>query len=1198
MKPLDPLTLPLTGRQLVEASAGTGKTYTIATLVLRLVVEHDLPLTRCLVVTFTRKAAAELRDRIRARLVEALAAAEAAVAGVAPADPIYAAVFGGVGAQRAAHRLALALADVDLAPITTIHAWCQRVLTEHAFERGGAFDVSLDQDDARWFDEAAQDLWTSALWEAPVALVEALEDADAYPDLRRVVALASSPTPPLPLDLPEVDLAPGWHAAAAPAFVALDAAASALRARLEAVRAAYRAVVLSGSLNKRSYDPANIDRDIDALGALAAAPFATAGSLRGYASKVRPDAWLAKVNKNQREPGVTPPFEAVDAFFEALAAAEEARGSARLRLLAAAWRAAPALVARLRGEGTAGFGELLGWLRDALAGPEGPALRDALRTAYGAVLVDEFQDTDPAQWAIFDALAGDTALPLLLIGDPKQAIYAFRGGDLDTYIAARATAAEAWTLGRNWRSDGALVEAVNAVFQSIDAPFADDRIDYPTVDAAHAAPRLHGAEGPVVPFGVRVLRGAPLKRGGFGAPKVGELVEDVADEVVATLEAGWEIRPKGGAARPVAPGDLAVLVDTHTHGRAVVAALQARRVPVVRWGADSVLQSEEAGHLALVLEALASPGSLAAVRAALATPLFGLDAHRLSALAEHDTAAAPWLDRFSKLREAWDRAGVARALLGLWRSEDVLRAVLARPGGERVLTNLRHLTELIHVAAQANGLGVAGVLAWFARARVEDDAEEHGEAEVRLESDARAVAVVTVHKAKGLQWPVVFVPFLASPKGRKDHVPVFHAAGEAVVDLAAAQASEGAADAELRQESVRLAYVALTRAEHRSVTWVCSAKGWGRSALAHLLVPEASPWEAKQAQASWIDDGVARWAALPGVGVAEAHGSALRGLGPWVAPGAVPATRGPRTLGRRFGADVRLSSFSALSRNPGDALGRDHDAVDLAAAGAAAPPATVRLAGFPRGTTAGTAVHAVMERLDFQDVASAGPLVAEQLAAHGLDALAWAPVLHEALGDVVAAPLAPDGHRLADVPRADRADELAFHLTAGGPGAPLQAAALAALFEAHVPAPLGPAYAARLAQLRFEPLDGLLTGFIDLVYRRPGPRGPVYTVVDHKTNHLGDTRDAYAPPHLEAAMVHHHYVLQAWIYLVALHRHLRARWPSYDPAVHLEGARYLFLRGLGPAPAGGVSAGVWTWSPPLALLEGLDALLGAPEVTP
>jgi exodeoxyribonuclease V beta subunit len=1124
-----------TGVSVLEASAGTGKTYTIAALTARYVAEGT-PLDRLLLITFTRMATGELRDRVRERLVGCEQALSEVLAG-APGpydDPVVTLLATGspeeVGARR--DRLARAVADFDAATIATTHGFCQEVLAE----LGTVGD--LDRETA--FVEDVSELLEQAL-------------DDLY--VRR------------------------FHRREAARFK-----------RAEALRIARAAV----------------------------------------------ENPMARLEPREEPADSTPAMR---------------------------WRLARAireeLVQRKRRLAIMTYDDLLTRLNDTLRGPSGDAARDRLSSRFDVVLVDEFQDTDPIQWQILDRAFAKGGVTLVLVADPKQAIYAFRGADVYAYLIAAAKAGTRQTLRENRRADQTLIDAYDALFEG--ARLGHEGIAYRQVKAtpAHQTPRLTGAPSEAALRVRVVLRKEPgieLTYNGFAATDSARrhIATDLAADVVRLLssEARIEHRTADGepiGREPICPRDIAVLVRTHAAADLVREKLDEANVPVVINGAGSVFSTRSARDWLALLEAIERPASPVRARTAALTPFLGWRAERIATARELE-----WEQVHRRLHR-WSRIlrdrGVAALLEAITAGEDLAARVLAVGDGERRLTDLNHLAQLLHRAASTERLGVTALRGWLAE-RIADADRDSGDEEERarrLESDAEAVQVLTIHRSKGLEFPVVYCPFLWEATWIRPKEPVaFHdpATGyEHTVDVGL----EGRTFkrhfdqyvVEQRGEDLRLAYVALTRAKHQAVIWWAGSRYSCNSPLARLLFAKDPSGIVRAFGDSTPTDAAAverfRELAATAPGRIAVERSTLGMPSAWRPPVESPVDLEAARFERRIDLWWRRTSYTDITADAHDAMvaseperpvlsDEPETATPVAVAGELAhAPALARespLGAAPVGVEFGTFVHTVLEATDFAapDLdAELAERVSGALSRRAIDLGGEPEAVVRGLRAAIETPLGPlvDGARLRDFARADRLDELEFELPlAGGdePSGRLTLSAIASVLRAGLPAedPMA-AYAARLEDpaLRAQ-VRGFLTGSIDLVMRLGGAGrvgGDRCVIVDYKTNWLGPVGEPltlahYRPEALAAEMSRAHYGLQALLYTVALHRYLRWRLPAYDPEVNLAGVLYLFVRGMGgadptpaaplasPAPAAQpASTGVFAWRAPGALVEALSDVL-------
>ena len=1202
---LDPLHFPLHGSALIEASAGTGKTFTIAALYLRLVLGHggpaafQRPLTppEILVVTFTEAATKELRDRIRARLAEA---AQAFLQAGGELDPLLRALRADYPPSdwpACAQRLRLAAEWMDEAAVSTIHGWCNRMLREHAFDSGSLFSQTLEADQTELTQEAVRDYWRTFFYPLPPEDAECVSGWWKTPDalrfaLRNLLAQAQ-----------HLDDAPEPAVALRDARLAREQQLGDLRqpwaSWCEALQQLLDDAVAAKKVDGRKLKKVHYDAWLQ--------------QLRDWCAGAQPapnlsdTAWARLTRAGLREAWKNPD-DALE--HEALDALEQLRGQlaclpeCRDAVLAhaARWVAARMAMEQHR-RAEMGFDDLLTQLHAALRRADsGARLAALIRRQFPVALIDEFQDTDPIQYGIFRTVygpaqaQGDTAL--ILIGDPKQAIYAFRGADIHTYLAARRdTAGRHATLGTNYRSTKAMVEAVNHLFLQAERRPAgegaflfraggDNPLPFLPVQARGREQRwrVAGADAPALTCWWRDA-GAPLRPGEYREA----MAVATATEIVRLLrlaqhgQAGF-VDDKRKLQR-LCPRDIAVLVNDGSEARAVRQALAERGVRSVYLSdRDNVFCSEAAGELQRLLQACAAPEDGGLVRAALATALLAQDWQALDRLNHDEVHWEERLDRFRGYRHCWQRQGVLPMLRRLLQDFDVPRRLIAR-GEERLLTDLLHLAELLQQASMLLD-GEHALVRHLAGQRAEGTvAVDHRQ--LRLESDADLLKVVTVHKSKGLEYPLVFVPFPCACRPVKpEEVPVKWHDGEGAMHLSLRPDDEvlRRADRERLGEDLRKLYVALTRA--RFATWIGVAPTGDleRTALGSLLAGGAAIAPG-QLQAV-LEGALGSCGAIAVVPAPQASGDRYQAEAPSLQlalPPPLPALAPERWW---IASYSRLRRSSEMTQRDAQVAETAQEETYLEAAQerrpeAAAPAAPGTLHEFPRGPAAGSFLHGLLEwagRQGFGATAQAPADLAALLARRCRPAR-WAPH-REALGEWLARWLATamDLRRLSPgaAPVAPRElaviqPEMEFWLAASR----VQAQALDELVCRYT--------LEGMPRARLEPecLNGMLKGFIDLVFEHEGR----YYVADYKSNWLGPDDAAYTLAAMRDEVLHHRYELQYCLYLFALHRLLRARLPDYDYERHVGGAVYVFLRGHA-AP----SQGLHLERPPAALMEAMDRM--------
>ena len=1177
------LSLAAPDRVLIEASAGTGKTWTIAALYLRLLLEGQTPplVGAILVATFSEAAARELRERLRARLADAerelqrIVDRAAAQADVQDNDTVLtwlATQFAQAGdAKQALQRIQLARMDFDRAPIGTIHALCQRFLRDFPLDSGMAAIASERIDEDALLRECVEDFWRLRyLGDGAVDAAEAILFAGGPEKLLRDVR-----------DM----LAHDARILAADGIEALDAEIARLRAPeaqrqlRELCEAAHYKLPNKSAVRKR------LASIVDALTANALVIETIDKQIDKYFTGDELDKQQSEfANVRLRDQPLIRQLRTI----KALAAHSDT--FIRGRVLVAACEFCRVEIPRRAEQRQAmTYSLMIAKVHERVRDGNG-GMAQALFEAYPFALVDEFQDTDARQFEIFDAIYRDrdgvTRGWLAMIGDPKQAIYGFRGGDIAAYLKAREGATTRRAMGTNYRSTRVLVEALNALYAAGDGGFGEAAIAYQRMlcagNAEKAELRRKGRAAP--PLSIHRFRGNALGTKDQPLTAQGELaniaLDDCAQRIVELLtDAATTLGDN-----PVMPGDIAVLLPKNTQVSELRRRLVDRGVPCAGSGRESVLEGATAEELELFLAAILHPDDDGAVRAALATSLLGYDLCGIAALQTDSAAFERELDRFAKWHDLALTRGAFAAIASLIAQR--AGALLCERSGERIIADLRHLGELL-AAREMEEPGLERAIAWYAQAR--RDAENNGERDrrVRLLADAGAVQIMTLHAAKGLEFPIVFLPLAWNTAERSgQHEPkVLHYHDDdarACIDVG----SGGFVDhlqthfAEDLRERRRLLYVAMTRAKSAlHVYWV--GRGVPEDAVAWKIPAiDIALRQALRAHGLALSE-----AALPelagkidGITIAD---PALRGRARYAATHASGSERLPQQplpALRRF---EWLHSFSGILRSrvveSADAAADDEtDPQDAVIDIAEVEPEHPELLALHAvgGSAFGDAVHKTLEAAGMRPVDRA--LLRDKLAAQGIASMEEEPeaALLRMLERVRESDLG-DGLRLMDLPARERVAEFGFQFPIGACLRDLRAAC-----ARHGFADVWP------AQLRASELNGMLTGFADLIFFHGGR----YHVLDYKTNRLGTRVSDYCGAALDEAMRDDFYPLQALIYTVALHRYLRQRLHVYSPE-QLGDSVYLFLRGVGLAPG----AGVWRRRWPEALIHDLDEVFAGVE---
>lgn len=1200
IEPIDSIfSLQPTRRTMIEANAGTGKTYTIVGLYVRMLLEQELDVSELLVVTFTRKATAELRDRIFERLQECLnvlesppGREEAGEIGDAFLREFVLRAFGwadfrqgvdtDVPAERWRKALRKAIRDFDESQVFTIHGFCQRVLSEEALLAGAPLEMQISQHDEA-LEQAAEDYWRS--------FIHAQNDSTAGPlKVQALLSLAESPDQLreavkslMNREQSEVETGFAKEGPLAESQIAgvyeklvetYERLATMWKQEqtqiLKAIADSDRSGYAEKSLNRWLR---NVDDYLQQEVLLNVHP----GHLSRFSWSV-----FSESNKKKGPPAVEHPFfHTVDTFLQLLDRLPAYKTLLLHQAAVAIHHRRNLIAAR---SGTVTYDDLVSRVRVALAnGPNSRFLAARLRNKYRFALVDEFQDTDRNQYAIFSTIWSEehSQGSLFMIGDPKQAIYGFRGAEIFTYLRARREySGKIYSLDHNYRSSAGLIEAINKACRLAEDPFHNKEIAYfdskPGLADAHAHWNMKGKPAP--PFRIVALDGVHSNK------KIANdaVIEQTVHEIASRLQRGarGEITiGKAADARPLMPGDIAVLVDTHKVSEEIKRRLRRIGIGAVTYSREKVFESYEASRLERLMAAVLEPFHLRRLSSALLTGFFGHDLEALNRQYETAEFRTELSNRLQELRGIWMSKGFYPMMYELLFGHGSMEHLAAQENGDRILTNVLHLSDICSLAERKGGLDSNALLSWFRREMRSENQDE--EKTLLLESDEHLVKLSTIHNSKGLQFPVVFCPTLWNSvikDQNKERALEYHRYDEVTGGLLTKvnidqQDSPLRAQAlrqrnlELVAEGVRQAYVALTRARYEcTVVWAThvssylsplgallagashtesfiDAKVKEREAISGALFPGVFEQLAKECGQE-VMEYVLHARSEPWTERVELAGSSQQVL-------TARAYKGPAILEPRN----RLESFSSLVRKEAVPAEPDYDQHAERYAEMIAEDHRHRthdIFGFPMGSVAGTAVHKLFEHEEF-DFSRAGEtatdaLAAEVLQQYGID-VQWAPVAAQMMRDVAGCQAGP--LRLNHIHPRECIRELEFHFLSLRAGSEQLYACIRQGVE---------------DSSSHSPPGGLMNGFIDLVVRQNGR----FYLLDYKSNFLGNKPEDYTQQRVAEAMRTAGYDLQYHIYLVALVRYLRVRLSDFDYDRHIGGAAYLFVRGMKPGSRNGI----------------------------
>ncbi|MEQ4663008.1 exodeoxyribonuclease V subunit beta [Providencia rettgeri] len=1182
---LNVFSLPLRGQRLIEASAGTGKTYTIGILYLRLLLglggvnafPRPLSVEEILVVTFTEAATNELRGRIRQRIHDMRLVCLRNGVGF-ESQPEYLELLAELSGESqrkfAAQWLQAAERQMDEAAIYTIHGFCQRMLVHNAFESGVLFEQTMIQDEFPIQKQACADFWRRHFYPLNYSMTKVIQSLWTSPE-----ALLSEIKPFLQGDIPLIINQPKQ-------VETLEERHQRLILLIESVKTAwlensadFEKLIADSDVDKRSYSTRFLPTWLIKIGEWAQE------KTEDYQLPKDLERFSQTVLHKKSKSGLGPEhivFQSIDELLSQSLTLKD------LVIPLAISEVREAITNEKHNRGEMGFDDLLTRLDGALAQESGKFLAQAISQRFPVAMIDEFQDTDAQQYRIFQRIyreVNDSAL--LFIGDPKQAIYAFRGADIFTYIEAKNEVSAHYTLETNYRSSQNMVEAINHLFGRCQSPFIFEKIPFQPVNFAKqnsGKKLIHDGEV------VKALTFWQVEAEGVSVAEYEQATaSQCAAQIAQYLQGGFQgssYFDNKGAHTPVEASDITVLVRSRREAVLIRDALNRLNIPsVFQSNRESVFSTPEARDLLWLLQAVLTPEKERVLRSALATGILGLTAKQIDDLNHDEKSWEKIVDEFARYAMVWQKRGVLPMLRMVMAQRQIAETLLSGADGERRLMDVMHIGELLQeMSLQLEGEHT--LTRWLAQQIAHPDHQSDVQ-QMRLESDKHLVQISTIHKSKGLEYKIVWLPFASNflPQSKG----LYHDRTDYAVrlDLNDSEENVALADEERLAEDLRLLYVALTRAiYHCSVGIAPLIKGNRKKSGETDLHLSALGYVIQKGQAGdslLLNDMLAE-ISNDVIDVAVINQPKSERV---LLEQNDSVNLSARAVTRHFNDHWRVTSYSGLSY--GSSHTESEESVSaLQFANSLAPNMDIEASvdveqqedesliltphQFPKGASPGTFLHNLMEEIDFSGHISQEWL-SEKLESSGFD-IQWAPMLQEWLNAIVQAPLSEDGLCLSALQAQDQLDEMQFYL-------PIDSLLSASHLDkiTHQYDPLSQ----RCPPLNFERVQGILKGFIDLTFYWKGK----FYLLDYKSNYLGKDASFYTQEAMAEAMIDHRYDLQYQLYSLALHRYLKQRMPNYDYETHFGGVYYLFLRGIDNIHS---SNGIFFYRPIEPFIEALDSL--------
>ncbi|MEN6623276.1 MAG: exodeoxyribonuclease V subunit beta [Smithella sp.] len=1192
MIPFDAIQCPLSGVNLIEASAGTGKTHALTALYLRFILEAKITPDRILVITYTKAATAELKRRIRKMLQEAQTAFTTGNAENSFLLDILNQYPTASARKKIADRLLRALANFDEAAIHTIHGFCQRILVENAFESSTMFDVEPIDNQQELELEFVEDFWRRNFYQNDPTIV-------CYALSRNINKAYFLQLLKSAMNKPTHKIIPDYQNFAADNLKnlrqTLDQKFLDFRELWQNQRNEIVSCLQSKALHANVYGKKadKIASEIDKIILLDNVPLPLPQSL----NKVNHKTLCEKTKKNE----ITPEHPAFSICDDLCSHASQLQELLDIELAGLKKKFLEELLMEFpkmkQRKNVLYFDDLLVQARNALLSGGGDKLAHVLRDKYKAVLIDEFQDTDPVQFAILQTIfiQARSENAVFYIGDPKQAIYSFRGADIFAYLRASADITSKYTMRENWRSEASLLNAINVLFSNTSRPFVFDEIEYnpimPAKEALISILRFEGKDNiPLqwwfMPAGVDEK---PLNM----TETRDIIIRAVVAEISRLLLLGRQNKAFIGI-NPLQESDIAILVRKNFEAVTFQKTLAAAGIPAVLFSAQSVFNSEEAEELERLLRGIIYFENEGYLLAALATPFFNLQALDLSACIKDESALIHWQTRFHEYHEIWRDHGFLKMFYLFLDREHVRSRIISASGGERHLTNYLHLAQELHIIQEQENLNFYEVVKRLSEMRNRDDAAAENE-QLRLSTDKNCVRIVTIHKSKGLEYPIVFCPFAWETSRKKNEsMPLFFHDDknnwQLTADLGSNMLAANIAqyEWEILAEECRLLYVALTRAKNRCYFVSGKIKNIEDSAVSYLF------HQPRGEAVNETSEGI--FCRLVELSQAAPQAIRVTKIAEVGAVQKLPEEEKEESLNFQPFIDVidqswKIASFTYLTslRQPHDEEIKhtdDDSELTMQDIKLAEAREYENMLNFPGGTTSGILLHEILEGLNFSQAGTtdADSLILEALEKYGYSPL-WLGPINSMLASLVNVRLKEQGEgefSLVQLANSSILKEMEFYFPIRdiAPEKIRSVLTQCAIFqkdrnqEGYYP-----------EKLNFPQISGLLKGFIDIIFEFQGK----YYLADWKSNYLGDDYEDYSPAAVLSAMAGSSYVLQYLIYTVALDQYLRKRISNYNYEEHFGGVYYFFLRGLGKDA--GEESGIYYDRPSAEIIRQLKEVL-------
>jgi len=1165
-KNFDLLNETLEGANLIEASAGTGKTYSIEGIFLRLLIEKEIPIENILAVTFTEAAASELKSRIVNRLhnMQILFDDDPKYD---TSDELSLSLYNKYKSDNSqnhydaiSHKKLLvkrALQNIDEATISTIHSFCLKVLRENAFESGSYFDTDFLDNETSLKQEILHDYIRINFHNADITYLQ-IYDIMKF-NQQELIKIQNIYNSKISIQIIPDDLDnSGFN----PEII------TEVLNRRNDIRKVFekeKDLIIKFIINNKE----KLNKIVKWENALdkCSAYFTDKDCFNvDGLDKICGNYISSKISKSKTiEESEFPEFLILNNDY--LLFLKESQMMIKKFLVWKKYDFAKyyntELQNRKREKRVWSFNDLLIELNNALNEQGSSKFKEIVSSKYSAVMIDEFQDTDPVQYDIFMKLFNYDGKTIFFIGDPKQSIYSFRNADIFSYIKVYSDCRSFWTITTNFRSSEKYLKALNNIFNR-NNPFLINAIVFQeAVSPVENSMNLFidGDDNSAMKF---IFQETDEKLS--AETSMSYIIEESISEIKKLLAysdkgSAYFINKKN-IKKPITTKDIAFIVRTNNEAENIHNALSKENIPSVMYSERSIVDTDEMSEIKLILNAVNNYRDRKSVVTALSTEIWGYNAENILSITTDENIFNSILYRLQEYRHIWDKYGFISFFKIFLTRENIHSNIFSLNKSRRRMTNINHIAEILHNTAVRYSLGINGLMK-FIEQDIND--EKKDSFEIRIETDSESIKILTIHKSKGLQFPIVFMPFLYK-KPRDNDAIVFHKDNQIFMDISEGLYEEdeymkniNISDYETAAENLRLLYVALTRAEYRTYIGWAKTDGLKNTPLAYLIhcksdiTPDTFTAVVKNFKIEYsdiINDLNILYNKSGGtISFLPAHNGENY---PFDARDSKPPDFKIRENHVTITQSFQINSFTSIVHSDNEfrqtALSSASSLTDNA----------LTYDDLKTGALSGIFIHSIMQNCDFHNLTHdvLEKLIIETAEKYFIKNINVEKIRETILNITTGKIISKcDKISLNNIQKNNIIKETEFHFSVDSINYSLIKSLLSEYYG-YVDFPDNQNIAS----------SGFMKGVIDAVIENNGK----FYIIDWKSNFLGNSIKDYGESNIIEQMRNNFYHLQYLIYLVAVNRYLANILPDYNYENSFGGIFYIFIRGFNEKSGTGV----------------------------